>query len=412
MAAIYRGPFPSIELPDDISYHDFLLSRMARHDQTKLALVDATTGRGLTYADIRNDVKTFACWLLERGFGKGQTLAIVAPNLPEFAVVFHGTIATGGTLTTVNPHYTTEEMQKQLDHSDTSIVFTVEEDLGKVTKAASGRPLIVFSPTNTYHANSISYNQIIRTVPTKDLLLRLSQVVINPTNDVAILPYSSGTTGLPKGVMLTHRNLIANILQMLAIEGPKPNEVYIGVLPLYHIYGMQCIMNSCLYDGAVAIFMPKYQLKDFLHACQHYGVTRAYLVPPIILQLCKDPLVSKYDLSKLRLISSGAAPLGPELQAECQAKLKVVIKQGYGLTETSPTTHTTGDDPTTIKPASVGPPVSNTECKLVDPVTGEAVGLGKRGEIWIRGPQVMKGYYKNEAGEYREMVDKGTRGCC
>jgi len=162
----------------------------------------------------------------------------------------------------------------------------------------------------------------------------------------------------------------------------------------------------------VAIFMPKYQLKDFLHACQHYGVTRAYLVPPIILQLCKDPLVSKYDLSKLRLISSGAAPLGPELQAECQAKLKVVIKQGYGLTETSPTTHTTGDDPTTIKPASVGPPVSNTECKLVDPVTGEAVGLGKRGEIWIRGPQVMKGYYKNEAGEYREMVDKGTRGCC
>jgi acyl-CoA synthetase (AMP-forming)/AMP-acid ligase II len=145
---------------------------------------------------------------------------------------------------------------------------------------------------------------------------------------------------------------------------------------MYHIYGMQCIMNCGLYHGVTLITMPKYQLKDFLHVCQRtlrfllstpelrdttslthgcvfcvsdYGVTRAYLVPPIILQLTKDPLVAQYDLSKLRVINSGAAPLGPELQAECQAKLNVIVKQGYGLTETSPTTHVTPDDPKTIK---------------------------------------------------------------
>lgn len=403
---IYRSPYPTVQLPN-VPYHKFLLERMAQHDQAKPALVDSVTGRTLTYGALRSGIEAFGAWLLRRGFGKGQTLALISYNLPEYAIVFHGVVSTGGTLTTVNPHYTAEEMQKQLTHSNASIIFTIEEDLEKVKKAAEGRPIILFSTKQTDVAGTIPFRETMQP-PTEQDLQRLHQVVIDPENDVAALPYSSGTTGLPKGVMLTHRNLTANVLQSVAAEGAlHTSAVLVAVLPMYHIYGMQCIMNCGLYHGVTLITMPKYQLKDFLHVCQHYGVTRAYLVPPIILQLTKDPLVAQYDLSKLRVINSGAAPLGPELQAECQAKLNVIVKQGYGLTETSPTTHVTPDDPKTIKPASIGPLLSNTELRLVDTATGESVGPHKRGEIWMRGPQIMKGYYNNEAATKDMITEDG-----
>jgi len=171
---------------------------------------------------------------------------------------------------------------------------------------------------------------------------------------------------------------------------------------------MQITMNYGIYHGTTTIIMAKYVLKEFLRCCQDYGVTRAYLVPPIILQLCKDPLASQYDLSKLRSITSAAAPLGPGLQKDCQSKFNVVVKQGYGLTETSPTVLSFPyDDPSKLKLASAGLLLSNTEIKLVDPATGETVGPHKRGEIWVRGPQVMKGYYKNEDATKHTITPDG-----
>ncbi|HKG23258.1 MAG TPA: AMP-binding protein, partial [Blastocatellia bacterium] len=209
------------------------------------------------------------------------------------------------------------------------------------------------------------------------------------------LPYSSGTTGLAKGVMLTHYNLVANCSQALTVEVPSEDEVLIGVLPFFHIYGMVVILNMGLHLGQTIVSMPRFDLEQFLDLLQKYGVTRGYLVPPIILALAKHPLVDKYDLSKLRLLNSGAAPLGEDVARACADRLGCIVKQGYGLTETSPVTHMSPSEPEKIKLGSSGHLISNTECLVVDPASGEDVGPNRQGEIWIRGPQVMKGYLNN-----------------
>jgi len=166
-------------------------------------------------------------------------------------------------------------------------------------------------------------------------------------------------------------------------------------------------MNFTLWKGATVVTMPRYQLEPFLQVCQDYKVTRGYLVPPIILQLAKDPIVDNYDLTSMKIINCGAAPLGLDIQELCSKRIKVVIKQGYGLTETSPTTHTFPDNPKYIKPASIGLLISNTQAKIVDPTSGESLGPNKVGEIWIHGPQVMKGYFNNHEATIATIDQQG-----
>jgi acyl-CoA synthetase (AMP-forming)/AMP-acid ligase II len=217
-------------------------------------------------------------------------------------------------------------------------------------------------------------------------------IAIDAAEDVAVLPYSSGTTGLPKGVMLSHRNLVANLCQVQAAVPVGEEDVLIGCLPFFHIYGMQVIMNQALRAGATIVTMPRFDLDAYLDLHERYGVTRAYVVPPIALALAKHPAVDGRDLASLRLVMSGAAPLGAELSERLAERLGCFVMQGYGLTETSPVTHVIPQDSELDRPGSIGPPVPGTECRLVDPETGEDVAEGERGEIWTRGPQVMKGY--------------------
>jgi len=220
-------------------------------------------------------------------------------------------------------------------------------------------------------------------------------VAIDPRNDLVALPYSSGTTGLAKGVMLTHRNLVANMCQMDGLDYFHQDDILLCVLPLFHIYGLVVVLNMGLHLGATIVMMPRFDLDQFLGLIQKYRVTLSHIVPPIVLKLAKDPVVDNYDLSSLKTIFSGAAPLGPELTRDCIKRIGCSVRQGYGMTETSPVTHSSPADPTKTKLGSVGPPAPNTECKLVDPVTGEELGPLEEGEVCVRGPQIMRGYLNN-----------------
>jgi acyl-CoA synthetase (AMP-forming)/AMP-acid ligase II len=191
-------------------------------------------------------------------------------------------------------------------------------------------------------------------------------VTINPREDLVVLPYSSGTTGLPKGVMLTHHNIVANICQIDAVEPYGQADTLIGILPFFHIYGMTVIMGTALYKGATVVTMPRFDLEQFLQLMQNYGVTWAYLAPPLVLALAKQPLVDQYNLSKLKTILSGAAPLGKDVAQACAQRLGCLVRQGYGLTESSPVTHLTPYDPAKVKPGSIGLVVPNTEYKVMD----------------------------------------------
>jgi acyl-CoA synthetase (AMP-forming)/AMP-acid ligase II len=213
------------------------------------------------------------------------------------------------------------------------------------------------------------------------------------TDDLAVLPYSSGTTGLPKGVMLTHANLVANLAQIEAQLDFDEHEVFLACLPFFHIYGMQLMMNVGLRTGATVVTMPRFDLEQFLALTQEHRVTRLWTVPPMVLALARHPVVDEYDLTSVRSVLSGAAPLGAELAAEAGARIGIPVVQGYGMTELSPVSHAPlWHDP---RPATVGLLVANCEARVVDPESGVDLGVGEDGELWIRGPNVMKGYLNN-----------------
>jgi acyl-CoA synthetase (AMP-forming)/AMP-acid ligase II len=233
-------------------------------------------------------------------------------------------------------------------------------------------------------------------------------VDIDPATDLVTLPYSSGTTGLPKGVMLTHRNLVANVAQCRPLfDLHEGDERVIAVLPFFHIYGLTVLMNQGLAWGCSVVTLPRFDLEQFLRTIADQRVTRAYVAPPILVAMAKHPLVDSFDLSSLRTITSGAAPLDESLAHAVETRLRrgapdgVVVAQGYGMTELSPVSHTTpetGHEPPGAGPTpkgSVGYAIPNTECRLVDPATGTDAAPGERGELWVRGPQVMAGYLNN-----------------
>ncbi|HEX8633942.1 MAG TPA: AMP-binding protein [Pyrinomonadaceae bacterium] len=385
---IFRSPYPPIELPPT-PLTPFVLAR-ARERGDKPALIDAVSGRAITYRQLDEAVRRVAAGLAARGFGKGDVFAIYSPNLPEYAVAFHAVSLVGGTLTTLNPLYTTEEAAHQLKDARAKYLLTAPALLDKAQEAAAQagvEEVFVFgecegaTPFAALSANEGAGEGA-----------DAPQVEIDPAVDVVALPYSSGTTGLPKGVMLTHHNLIANTLQVQACDLIDESDTLVCVLPLFHIYGMVVIMNVGLYAGARIVVMPRFDLETFLTVLQDYGVTLAHVVPPIMLALAQHPAVDNYDLSKLKTLFSGAAPLSEQLARACAERLGCNIRQGYGMTETSPAIHLTDAEFDWSKCGSIGRCVPNTECQIVDVETGELLGYGRAGEICMRGPQMMKGY--------------------
>jgi Acyl-CoA synthetases (AMP-forming)/AMP-acid ligases II len=226
-------------------------------------------------------------------------------------------------------------------------------------------------------------------------------------DDLAALPYSSGTTGLAKGVMLTHRNLVANLLQMQPLGRVHARARLLAVLPLFHIYGMTGIMNQGLRMRALVVTMPRFDLAGFLAAVAEHRIDHLYVAPPIALALAKSPLVDSYDLSSVEVVMSAAAPLDAELGRAVARRLGATVIQGYGLTESSPCTHGIPADRPGIDLGSIGVPMASVEARVVDPATGEDVRPGERGELWCRGPNIMRGYLNNPAATRAAVDDEG-----
>lgn len=395
---IFRSPYSEVTIPE-LPLTQLVLRR-AEELSDKPALIDGLTGRVVTYGELAEMIGRAAAGFNERGLKKGEVVAIYSPNLPEYAVAFHAVTTLGGIVTTLNPLCTAEEVAKQLNDARAKFLITVPQLMDKAAEAAqasSVQEIFVFGEAE----GATPFASLLQSAG------HVPEVKINPREDVVALPYSSGTTGVSKGVMLTHYNMVANLCQMSVAESVREEDILIAVLPFFHIYGMNVLLNSGLYKGTTIVVLPRFELEQFLETMQRYSITRAHLVPPIILALAKHPAVDRYDLSKLQLIMSGAAPLGADLTAECCNRLNCVIKQGYGLTETSPVSHMCPEDPERIKPGSVGPVVSNTECKIIDLETGEELGHNREGEIYTRGPQVMKGYFNRPDATENAIDNEG-----
>ena len=389
--------FPDVEIPD-VSATDYVL-RAATRLPDHPAVIDGVSGQTLSFAQLAGYIDRFAAALAERGIQKGDVVAVFSPNTIYYPVVFHGIARTGAISTTINSLYGPDEIAFQLKDAGAKLLITVSPFLDRALAAAKLHSLDAIIVLDGAEGHESLQDLLTSKAPSV-------QVDIDAANDLVTLPYSSGTTGLAKGVMLTHRNLVANIRQCEPLFHLDENERIMAVLPFFHIYGLTVLMNIGLSMGASLVTLPRFELEQFLGALQEHKVTRIYAAPPMVLALAKHPIVDNYDLSSVQTIFSGAAPLDQELALMCERRLNLRVCQGYGMTELSPVSHSTPDGVDAPR-GCVGVALPNTESRLVDPDSGEDSADGERGELWVRGPQVMKGYLNNREATAATLDEDG-----
>jgi acyl-CoA synthetase (AMP-forming)/AMP-acid ligase II len=400
---VIHSPYPDETIPD-VSVFDFLFADLSDEDAGRTAIVDGTTGARTTFGELRAGIEALAGALAARGVGPGDVVALHSPNVPAFATVFHGILRAGATATTVNALYTAEEIETQLRDSGAGFLFTVgalsEPALAAADAVGLAAERVVVLDGHDAHAGLADLVGEAHAAPL---------VEIDPATHVAVMPYSSGTTGYPKGVRLSHRNLVANVVQTYPLLDVEPTDVVLAVLPFFHIYGMTVLLDIALKKRAALVTMPRFDLSRFLGLIQEHLCTYLFIAPPIAVALAKHPLVAEYDLGSVRAILSGAAPIDAGLMGAVAERVGARVRQGYGMSEASPVTHAGPPDRDDLSLGSIGVPVANTEVRLVDLETGAdigvpAEGVSAPGEVWVRGPQVMLGYLGREEAT-RETVD-------
>jgi acyl-CoA synthetase (AMP-forming)/AMP-acid ligase II len=354
----------------------------------KRALVDAATGQELSYAELADTVREVAAGLCARGIRPGDVLALCTPNCLEFAVAWFAATSAGAIVTTVNPLCTEEEISRQLRQTGARWLVATAGLIEQKLNAVAGEAAI--------EETFVIGEGVAGTTPFGSLRVAADAPAgLACSSNVALLPTSSGTTGLPKSVELTHRNLVASLCQTALVHRVTEDDVVIAALPLFHIYGLQITLNLPLAAGATVVLLPRFELAAFLRAMQDYGVTRAEVVPPMVLGLATADMVDGYDLSALRLITSAAAPLGADLARACARRLGCRVKQAYGMTEVSGGTHIAPDDGPD-RPESIGPALPGVECRIVEPGAGGDLGPDEPGELLVRTTGVMRGYLGNQ----------------
>lgn len=413
---IVKSPYQDAVIPN-VNLVDFVWGMVEKVPE-KTALICAVTGRKYSYADACKISHRFAISLQKAGYKKNDVIAVVLPNTPEFPLVFFGAVEAGMIITTVNPVFTPDEIVKQLRNSGAICVVTIPEVHGNVYKAVK----ILEAERKTKIPIIVSLG--ITDTPAPEGAIKLQDMTSSSIDgssllqnkefnfeDIVVLPYSSGTTGLPKGVQLSHRNLITNCLQVQS--EPKIcsatrtsgdfQDVIPALLPLYHIYGLVAICISSLHLGSKIVTVPKFEPVHFITTIAKQKASVLYVVPPLIQFMGSHPDIKGSQFDSVRIINNGAAPVGPNDVERLLAKAPhITFMQGYGLTETSPVCCIL--EKGSNKYMSSGKPIPNTEMKIINRDTGTSLGPDEPGEVCVRGPQVMLGYHNN-AEATAETID-------
>ncbi|KAL6584597.1 4-coumarate--CoA ligase 1 [Orobanche minor] len=405
---IFRSKLPDIYIPKHLPLHSYCFENISTFS-TRPCLINGATDEIHTYEEVELMSRRVAAGLSKLGIRQGDTIMLLLPNSPEFVYAFLGASYIGAVSTMANPYFTPAEVVKQAEASNTKLVITqachVDKVRGYALEKGGVKLMCIDAPPQ--NVGCLEFSEL-TSADERDM----PGVEINP-EDVVALPYSSGTTGLPKGVMLTHKGLVTSVAQQ--VDGENPNlyihseDVMMCVLPLFHIYSLNSVLLCGLRVGAAILIMQKFDIGPFLELIQRYKVTIGPFVPPIVLAIVKSPVVDEYDLSSVRTVMSGAAPLGKELEDAVRVKFpNAKLGQGYGMTEAGPVLAMClafAKEPFEIKSGACGTVVRNAEMKIVDTETGVSLGRNQPGEICIRGDQIMKGYL-NDPDSTEGTIDK------
>jgi acyl-CoA synthetase (AMP-forming)/AMP-acid ligase II len=386
-----QSRYPSTHIPE-VSLVQFFREAVAGFGE-RTALIDGPSGRSYTYRQLIELLASVANALIARGLKPGERVAFITPNLPEVALAYHGVLAAGGVAMMLNPLSTADELKKYFAVGQPKMIVTVPPFVAVIRQADAQVPIVCIGDAPGTEPLTALLGAS-RTPPDID---------ISP-DDLAVMPYSSGTTGFPKGVMLTHRNLVAQCLSLKAVSDAPivvPDSHLVAVLPFFHIYGIGAFLTYGLIHGATIVTMPRFDLEQFLQLARRHELPTLHIVPPILLALAKYP--GELQLPKLKNALVGAAPLSAELAREFNQRTGAVVSQVYGLTEVTGASHLASYARAKEKPGSIGGIVANVEVKIVSIETGQETA--GEGELWVRGPIVMKGYFEN-AQATAETVDK------
>ena len=417
-----EGTPPEIDIPEKPLYSILDESYSIAKDHTALIFM----GRRVTYQELYNASERFG-YILQKRFGieKGDKVALYLPNTPQFVIAYYGILKAGAVVTPASPLYTAEELSRQLNNSEAKVLVAIDLFKDNVEKAIKDSSVekVIYTGIDDYlpGLKAFIYRTFMKKVKAeidnkvrfqfKKLLEGVDGKVdkpdIEPKEDLAALMYTGGTTGIPKGAMLTHYNIYSNILQIDAwlFRGRKKQDVFVGLLPWFHIYGQTAVMNFGIFSAGTIIVIPKLDIKDLLNSIQKYKANVFHGVPTLYAYLINYPDISKYDLRSIEACISGAAPLPVSVAEKFEEITGGKLREGYGLTETSPVTHV---NPIygKYKFGSIGLPVPNTLAAIADPERDVFLPPGEVGELVVSGPQVMKGYYKMDEENRQVFFEK------
>jgi acyl-CoA synthetase (AMP-forming)/AMP-acid ligase II len=391
--------------PHNIFVHDLVLES-CRRNPGKIALVDSSCGRRFTYAEYGETVEALARGLVAAGINPGEVVAIFLANSWEFAVSYHAITLAGAIPTLLNPSYREREVRYQLENSGAAILISDACILEGINLAGLPNLRRVYTTRNSASGTESFPDLLKIEIKSGAASVGLPSPRDSSAQTLAALPYSSGTTGLPKGVMLSHFNLVANVYQLLGPNSANltSNDRVLGFLPFYHIYGLNVVLNPSLILGATLVLMPRFQLQQLCTLLIEEQITMMPLVPPAMNALCQAAEAGQFPRDhKVYWAKSGAAPLAPELARRFTALTNILVCQGYGMTEASPVTHVGFLEPALYHPDSIGHPVAQTDCRvlaqgdldpLASPDAASEAHEGEPGELVMRGPQIMQGYWK------------------
>ncbi|MEB3760139.1 MAG: long-chain fatty acid--CoA ligase [Desulfurococcales archaeon] len=403
----YDEGVPSeIEIPEKPLY--WILEQAAEQFPNRTAL--HFLGRNVSYKELLDSAKRFASYLKSRGVGKGDVVGLFLPNSPMFAIAYYGTLMAGATVSPMNVLYSPSEIHHQLEDNGAKILVAIDVFKDKVEAGVPGTVReIVWTGIQDYLPGIKAFLYKLKYKPPKiteddrnKLLKNILKeyqpidepVKVDPKNDIAALMYTGGTTGVPKGAELTHYNLLSNVLQIDSWykRGVKGKDVFVGALPWFHIYGQTAVLNTGIYRAATILVFPRWDVKQVMRAIAKFRANMFHGVPLMYISIINHPEVKKFDLTSLEACISGAAPLPVAVAKKFEELTGAKLREGYGLTETSPVTHV---NPILgkAKVGSIGVPVPSTIAAVADPEEPVLLPPGEVGELVISGPQVMKGYH-------------------